>query len=160
MKRGENTPYYSFPHLRLWGSKRIAYKIFLKRGLGDQAPFPWNHSLVGIVKESVSTSGQGEPTAVPQYHFVLPQHLGRSPRTSPEPWYVRPGVRSLEKMGLLLPSATPISVPLSHEARLPLFPPRETNRGGNRSRCHSLQDQRNSPSPWRIIQGQEAPIAP
>lgn len=37
---------------------------------------------------------------------------------------------------------------------------KESVRGGNRSRCHSLQDQRNSPSPWKMMQGPGSPITP
>ena len=63
-------------------------------------------------------------------------------------------------MKLPLPSATLLLVPPSHETALPHSPAREAARGGNRSKCHSLQDQRNSLSPWRIKQGPGSCITP
>lgn len=54
----------------------------------------------------------------------------------------------------------PILVLPSHEAPLPHSLPREAARGENRLRCHSLQDQRNHHSLWRIMQGLGSPVTP
>lgn len=54
----------------------------------------------------------------------------------------------------------PILVLPSHEAPLPHSPPKEAARGENRLTCHSLQDQRNHHSLWRITQGLGSPVTP
>lgn len=94
MKKGKKTHtklYYPFPHLRLRGSKRITYKILLKRGFVDQASSPRTHCLVGILEDSVSDLRPGRACSS---SLGPPPHQERAPLNQPEPWYVHPCVRN------------------------------------------------------------------
>lgn len=74
-KKNHNNPHYPYPHLRLWGSKRITYKFPWKGVLEPRwaLPLPFGPIAQGESSRSKSVSPAGETTMQSFKDCLLPQ---------------------------------------------------------------------------------------